>query len=235
MTTDLIINKNELSSLVQPTTVELICILMNQDNIELAHYEGQMNLEKAVEGTTLRKLSKVIHEKNLAKTIVFLINRLSSNFNVGKNFTNDQAVTMAFDLIDVFGYETIEDILLMFKLARTGQIGDGKDFKLDSQTVFHKWIPQYLELKAEFREKKHNASKDITFKNNITIEQVHQSYAKIKFSGQKREDAINAKIDEITKGFTREMLENLILEWQQDKKNKKFLRYLTKRRLSIKD
>ena len=63
------------------------------------------------------------------------------------------------DLFEIFGYETIEDVVLMFKYARQGRIGDGKDFKLDSQTVFHKWVPEYLELKSIERENQHNKQK----------------------------------------------------------------------------
>jgi hypothetical protein len=112
-----------------------------------------------MEGTSLRKLSKGLETSNLVKTLVFLINRLSDNFNVGKKFTDSQAVILAMDLIEVFAYETLEDVLLMFKYARTGKIGNGKVFKLDSQTVFHDWVPQYLELKATERENIHNKQK----------------------------------------------------------------------------
>lgn len=159
MAEGIIIHKNQLQKLTKPITQELMSILSEYDEVKLAIYEKKMTIEKAMEGTSLRLLSKTIDEKNLVKTLVYFINRFSANFNVGKKFTPTQAITMALDLTEIFAYETIEDVMLMLKMARTGQIGDGKDFKLDSQTVFHKWIPEYLELKALKRENLHNRQK----------------------------------------------------------------------------
>ncbi|HEY6143760.1 MAG TPA: hypothetical protein VIV55_10150 [Flavobacterium sp.] len=228
-----IINKNQSLSCVKQITAELITILAEQDEGKLITYEGNLNLAKASDGTTIKKLTKVLDDEILTTIIVFLINRLSENFNVGKKFTDEQAFMMAVDLKDIFGYETLEDILLMFRMARTGRIGDGKDFKLDSQVVFHKWIPQYLDLKADFREGEHNRIKSLSFSTVLTIEQVKNSY-KRRISLQEREDRRNARINEITEGFDREMLENLITEWQLDESKKPYLRYLTAKRLTIK-
>lgn len=229
----LVINKNLIGSLDNPTTSELILLINKHDEISLAEYENKMCLEKALEGTTLKKLAKVLDNKNLTKIIVFFIKRLSANFNVGKKFTDDQAVVLAFDLLDVFGHETLEDLLLMFKMARSGKIGDGKDFKLDSQVIFHKWVPEYLELKAEARELKYIKEKKSYTTKELTIEEVKKSYKK-KISLQEREDRRHARIDELTKDFTREDLEHLIEEWQKDEAKKKFIRYLTVKRLTIK-
>jgi hypothetical protein len=162
MENGIVIKEEQFLQLSKPTTQELMSILSEYDEIKLAVYEKQMTVEKAMEGTSLRQLGKAIDEKNLVKTLVYFINRFSANFNVGKKFTPGQAVTMAMDMTEVLKYETIEDIVLMLKMARTGQIGDGKDFKLDSQTVFHKWIPEYLELKAIKRENLHNRQKHET-------------------------------------------------------------------------
>lgn len=129
-------------------------------------FEDGLTITKAMEGTNLNTLSKLIEKINVVKAVAYFALRLSENFNVGKKLTDDQASIMAFDLLDIFKYETIEDVLLMFKYARQGKIGDGKDFKLDSQTVFHKWVPQYLELKAIERENNHNKSKGESSINN---------------------------------------------------------------------
>lgn len=132
----------------------MICLVENNPT-KLVLFEGELTISKAMNGNTLNKLSTQIEKKNVIKAIAYLTLRLSENFNVGKKFTASQASIMALDLFEVFGYETLEDVMLMFKYARQGRIGDGKDFKLDSQTVFHKWIPAYLELKAKEREDQH--------------------------------------------------------------------------------
>lgn len=168
-------------------------------------------------GTSLNKISKIIDKKNVIKIIAYLTTRLSENFNVGKKFTTEQATIMAFDLFEIFGFETIEDIVLMFKMARQGKIGDGKDFKLDSQTIFHKWVPEYLELKAEQREKEHQDNKKSInqSENQLTLQDVRNAYKKA--NPQKQHDLLIEKINSITKDFDRQMLEDLIISWTNDK------------------
>lgn len=233
MKNEIIIPGQNHLDLLKPTTSELISLIAANDLPSLALYERQMTLQKAIEGTTLHKLSKTINDENLVVIIVYLIDRVSENFNVGKKFTEGQSFIMALDLLDVFKHENLEDILLMFRMARTGKIGDGKDYKLDSQTVFHKWIPQYLEMKIDQREQMHSREKNMTFSNQISLEDVRKAYEKKK-SAQKIEDEKNEKIDEITKGFTREQLENLITEWEHDPTKKPMLSYLIKKRWTIK-
>jgi hypothetical protein len=123
------------------------------DAYGLMTFEKDLNIETAMEGTRLIKISDQIGEKKLVTAISFYLIRLNEHFNVGKKFTPLQSVTIAFDIIERYPHETMEDIVLMLKWVRQGVIGDGKDFKIDSQTVFHKWFPEYLEKKAEQREK----------------------------------------------------------------------------------
>ena len=130
------------------------CLAAN-DSYGLLEFESGLSVAKAMDGISLQKLSREIEKKNVVKAISYLVLRLSENFNVGKKFSSEQASILAMDLFEVFGYETLEDVVLMFRYARQGKIGDGKDFKLDSQTVFHKWVPEYLELKAIERENQH--------------------------------------------------------------------------------
>lgn len=139
--------------------MQLIECLASNNTSELIYFESDLTITKAMEGTRLSKLSTLIEKKNVVKAISYLTARLADNFNVGKKFSVEQSSLMALDLFEIFGYETLEDVVLMFKYARQGKIGDGKDFKLDSQTVFHKWVPEYLELKAVERENLHNKQK----------------------------------------------------------------------------
>ncbi len=151
-------------TLVKPSTIQLVNTLVNNDPVALIKYEEELTITKSIEGTSLRKMVKETSKSTVIDVISYFANRLAENFNVGKKFTIEQCTIMAIDIVDVFCYETIEDVVLMFKYVRQGKIGDGKDFKLDSQTVFHKWIPQFLELKSIELEKQHNAFKG---ENNI--------------------------------------------------------------------
>ncbi len=139
--------------------MQLINCLASNQSSELVLFESDLTISKAMNGVNLKKLSNQIEKRNVIKAIAYLAARLSENFNVGKKFTDEQSSLMAIDLFEIFGYETLEDVVLMFKYARQGRIGDGKDFKLDSQTVFHKWVPEYLEMKSIERENEHNKKK----------------------------------------------------------------------------
>lgn len=213
-------------------TQKLINILIEQNEGKLVYFENELSIANAMEGTSLRKLSKLIDQKNTIKAIVFLTTRLSDNFNVGKKFTEEQAIVMAFDLMEVFGYETLEDVVLMFKMARQGKIGDGKDFKLDSQTVFHKWIPDYLNLKAEFRENEHTKAK----KKIDTLESSTSFYdfRKLQKENKDKLDKVIRYIDKITTGIDRPSLEKLIKEWNSDPIKKEYVSLLKTKRLSVK-
>lgn len=210
--------------------------MVENDLVELINIESELTISDAILGTNLRKLTKSIEKRNVIKSIVYLANRLSENFNVGKKLTIEQSSVMAMDLLEVFGYESLEDVVLMFKYARQGRIGDGKDFKLDSQTVFHKWIPEYLEIKAEYRENEYLKEKAVlnsTLQSGEIVDRFYQQ----KREGKERynqEQKVIAYIEKITNGIDRIKLEELITEWRADDKKVKYISFLVKKRLQIK-
>lgn len=138
--------------------MQLIKCLADNNSSDLLMFESELTIRKAMESISLGKLSKTIEKRNVVKAIAYLVLRLSDHFNVKQKFTDEQASMLALDLSETFSYETLEDVVLMFKYARQGKIG-GSEYKLDGQTVMQTWVPQYLELKAEERESMHNRSK----------------------------------------------------------------------------
>lgn len=141
-------------------SMQLIQCMATNDAIGFVEIESNLTVANAMNGTSLMSLSKVLKKKDILKALSFFINRFNDNFNAKGKLDNMQIATMTGDLFDIFQYETLEDAMLMFKYARQGKIGDGKDFKLDSQTVFHKWVPAYLELKSIERERQHSEQKE---------------------------------------------------------------------------
>lgn len=107
---------------------------------------------------SIGKLTRAIDKINVVKSITYLILRLSNSFNMKQKFSEEQASILALDLTEIFSYETLEDVVLMFKYARQGKFS--KTFeRLDSEVVTRIWVPEYLELKAAERENQHNKSK----------------------------------------------------------------------------
>lgn len=149
-----------MQNLKELPVLPLMISLANNDSKALVEIESSLDIARAMESTSIRKLDSFVGKKNIVKAISYLILRMSENFNMNGKFNDVQAAILANDLYEIFGYETLEDVVLMFKLARQGKIGDGRDFKLDGQTVLHKWVPSYLELKAIERENQHQRQKD---------------------------------------------------------------------------
>lgn len=135
--------------------------LVSSDTMGMVEFESNLTVGNAMNGVLLRNMDKQLGKKNIVKAIAYFIQRLSNNFNVGKKLDPTQASILALDLFEIFSYESLEDVMMMFKLARQGKIGDGRDYKLDGQTVLHKWVPAYLELKAVERENQHQKTKDV--------------------------------------------------------------------------
>lgn len=205
---------------------------MAQDNIQgLLMLESELEIKQTLNAVNIRKLASVIDRVNVIKALTYLTTRLANSFNVGKNLSLEQSTIIAIDLFEIFAYESLEDVLLMYKMVRQGKIGDGKDFKLDSQNIFHKWVPAYLELKAEAREAEVLRQKKEFNRINevISLEDVRKTYEKLS-----RPQRIKDYIDDATQGFDRQMLEDLILSWSYMPEMKELLPELKKKRLTIK-
>ena len=173
-------------SLKKLPVMPLIECLANNDVVALARIEREMNVSVAMDSVSIRVLHRHIGVNNILKAISYLTLRLAENFNMRGNFNDTQAAVLANDLFDVFGYETLEDVVMMYKLARQGKIGDGKDFKLDGQTVLHKWVPAYLELKSIERENQHQRRKDSQKPANLPLSpKILQNAGKEKVQSQK--------------------------------------------------
>ena len=71
--------------------------------------------------------------------------------------TVSQAAMIAQTLVDEYGVENIEDIVLMFKMARAGNFGTIYG-KLDGETIMG-WMALYLDRKYEEIERQHQSAK----------------------------------------------------------------------------
>ncbi len=134
----------------KPQTELLLSSLMEESNSKLTILETDLTIETAMSGTLLRDLQRV--DKVATMTIIlYLIERMNNLFSINNKLNENQILVLSSDLIELMSYETIEDIVLMFKLARQGKIG-GKIYRLDSMTIFQEWVPAYLEMKVKLRE-----------------------------------------------------------------------------------
>lgn len=68
----------------------------------------------------------------------------------GRELEDFQIQILAGDLYERLQNDTLEDVIMLFKMARQGKFG--KVYKLDVFEVME-WVNKYLEIKAEEREK----------------------------------------------------------------------------------
>lgn len=138
----------------QPVIHSITCLNNKQEaNKELVLLESELTIQKCLESCLLINLEgKIMPKKQIIAAVRFAIIQCAKVFKFSENMELDVATFMAADLVDVFKYESFEDIILMLKMVRQGKLGSNKG-RLDNDTLFNVFVPVYLELKASEREK----------------------------------------------------------------------------------
>lgn len=147
--------------------------------------------------------------------------------NNSKNVVNELVQDIVDEIIDMYPYESIEDILLVLRKGRRGEYDTsyGKHNKF-SVPLFREWMTCYLEEKAQAREKQHHQNKY----DNIKIEQENfgKIYERMKESNiedQQKEKSNKLEIARINNKIVKEGLKR---KHEQLKKLQHQLKWLTK-------
>lgn len=118
--------------------------LVSADKFEIIKVERSLTIEKCVSAPLLINQKSI--ENELIKSIYLIILRFNELVNVGRKMNEDQMIALASDLFERFSGESLEDIMLFFKMARNGEFGD--IYRLDTIVILS-WVQKYLELKIE--------------------------------------------------------------------------------------
>lgn len=216
---------------MQQETLNLAKAIITK-NINLGSYELQLSIDKTL-GKPIIKSSFKNENSQIGFTIVsLLVNRFIDTFGFSTKLNETQIEILTIDTLEKFSYESLEDIILFFKLARSGTFGTTKR-GVDSNLIFGEWFPMYMEMKAEAREREYIKNKKTITESTLSIEEVKRSYEKIKPNNSFR-DRVLIYIDKITEGINRLELEDLIQAWSEDEQKKEYLRELKAKRLTIK-
>lgn len=163
-----------------------------------------------------------------------LVTRFLESFGFSTKHTDIQIDTITVDTLTNFEYESLQDIVLFFKMARSGKFG-ATIKGVDSNLIFGDWFPKYLELKSIEREIL--VQNDKVKVNNEISENVISKYyenhrKKLKFEKEFKETCL--EIDKMCKDMDRQILEDTILDWSKKEEMKPYLDYLKRKRLVIK-
>ena len=191
-----------------------------------------LSIKNTFESPNIRSVFKAEHGQIGYSVVSVLVKRFMDSFGFSTKMSDTQIEVLTVDTLEKFSFETLEDIILFFKMARTGKFGTTMR-GVDSNLIFGEWYPMYLELKAEYREIEYQKEKVKQTVNPLSIEDIKKAYDKIQNKGIFRQKVSNY-VDKITEGITRQELEDIISEWKQDDTKKLYLDIIRLKRLIIK-
>ena len=122
---------------------------------ELAAIEQTLSVEKSILHSPLLVVesNKVMVIKQIIRVVEFFLQV------TGQKMEKFQIHVLAGDLRDAFSTDTLDDVILMFKMARKGEFGKVYG-KLDHFTIME-WVPQYMAQKSLVREQLIQRQKNI--------------------------------------------------------------------------
>lgn len=201
-------------------------------SVSVSVLEIGLTVDKNLDKPVIRGLFKNENGQIGFAVVKVLVNRFIDSFGFSTKLSESQLEVLTVDTLEKFSYDSLEDIILFFKLARSGTFGTTKR-GVDSNLIFGEWFPIYMEMKAEAREREYIKNKKTITESTLTIEDVKNSYEKIKPNNSFR-DRVLIYIDKITEGINRLELEDLIQAWSEDEQKKHYLRELKAKRQTIK-
>ena len=201
-------------------------------SVSVSVLEIGLTVDKNLDKPVIRGLFKNENGQIGFAVVKVLVNRFIDSFGFSTKLSENQLEVLTVDTLEKFSYDSLEDIILFFKLARSGTFGTTKR-GVDSNLIFGEWFPMYMEMKAEAREREYIKNKKTITESTISIDDVKKSYEKIKPNNSFRERVLNY-IEKITEGINRLELEDLIQAWSEDEQKKPYLRELKAKRQTIK-
>jgi hypothetical protein len=200
--------------------------------IEIASLEIGLTISETFDKAIIKSVFKDEFQQVGFSVVNVLVTRFIDSFGFSTKLNPTQIETLTVDVLENFQYETLEDIIIFLKMARTGKFGStGRG--VDSNLILGDWFPKYLKQKAILREQNYSKDKNKHLENTNAVEKY---YAKIKAKKQKEEERkkVLLEIDEMCKNMDKQLLEDTILDWNKKEEMKPFLDYIKLKRLIIK-
>lgn len=212
-------------------TIELSKNIIKGETGLVANMERSLTIEKTFSKPTIRSVFKGEAGQILFSVVNVLVSRFVDSFGFSNKLTDQQIEMITVDALEAFNYESLEDIVLFFKMARSGKFGTTKR-GLDSNLIFGEWLPMYFEEKSISRERNYEKEKNERKADPESKNAVAVTYQKI--AEKKKLKNIQRHIDKIVLKMDRQMLEDTIMDWQKDAEKAPYVELLKKKRREIK-
>jgi len=118
-----------------------------------------LTIKDAINYPTISQQIKQFGGQQVVMVFIAEVTRNLAGFNVKENMSTEQIEMFCEDFISEYKYESIADLKIMFKKARLGHYGKTYAY-IDSSQVME-WFGQYLNDKAEAREREHKRIKNL--------------------------------------------------------------------------
>lgn len=207
-----------LSKQIMTNTMTLVKL---ETELTLAHTFTKPTMRSVFKGTNGQLGFSVVH---------VLVTRFINAFAFSTKLNDTQLETLTIDTLEHFAYESLEDVILFFKMARSGKFGVTKR-GVDANLIFGEWMPQYLSAKAELREQTYTQQKSSFTAHTTTMEDVQKAYEAQ--AQKKKQQDVAVYIDKLTKPMDRHMLEETIFYWQRTPELQPYVAMLKRKRRSI--
>ncbi len=213
----------------QEETLDLAKSILNNGK-QLSILEMSLSVKNIFDSSNIKSVFKGENAPIAYAVMNLLVKRFLESFGFSTKLNEPQIETITVDALEHFSYESIEDAIIFFKMARQGKFGT-TNRGVDSNLIFGTWMPMYLNQKSDLREQKYEKEKNDQFSKNLSAIDVLNHYEKLK--GNTMRNRVINFVDNITLNFDRQMLEDLIYDWEKDPIRKPYLDILTRKRLTI--
>ena len=215
----------------QTTGLELVNKII-QDNSVIRKMEMSLRVADTLSKPIIRTVFKDKGEE-VYYFITILVKRFMDSFGFSTKMNDAQLEMLTVDTLENFNYETVEDLILFFKMCRSGKFGV-TNRGVDSNLIYGEWFPMYLDLKSDARETAHQEKKvQITDDSRgATNEEVANSYKII--ADKKKLNQVEIYVEKITKRMDRQLLEDTIVDWEKDPQRKPYVHLLKIKRKTLK-
>lgn len=148
--------------------------------------EQEVQLSQTIDCVKIITLIQQLGRKRVIEIIRSALLNAAKVFKYSENLQIYPATILATDLLEKMKYDSLEDVLIMFRMARRGELGNSKG-RLDADVIFGTFLPKYNELKALQWEEKARLEKIENQKtsirddekrtnNSALVEQLHKKF-----------------------------------------------------------
>ncbi len=198
---------------------------------ELVQLETSITVKDTLQAMPMREAFKNNDAIAFSVTKV-LVTRFINSFAFANKLNDAQIEVLTIDVLEKFTYESLQDLVLFLKQARTGTFGTPKR-GIDGSIILSEWLPKYLEQKAIAREEAYQKQKQAQNQDRLQGELFVKKYQK-QLAEKKKRETIQNYIDKLTQNFDRQMLEDTITTFSKNPKLKQELKLLKLKRKEIK-